>query len=93
MKEIEIMANIKKDKKTIPKDLKFDFILRTSFVDIVNDAKIQNCVRKIIGSINSGVKAKNLNNPGACAYPTPVRTFLKEILPVLLSGKILTPIT
>ena len=92
-KEIEIMANIKKDKKTTPKDLKLDFKLRISLVDMVNEAKIQNCVRKIIANTNSGVTAKNLINPGACAYPTPIKTFLKEILPVPLSGKILTPIT
>ena len=66
-KEIEIMANIKKDKKTTPKDLKLDFKLRVSLVDIVNEAKIQNCVRKIIAHTKSGVTAKKLINPGACA--------------------------
>ena len=38
---------IKKDKKTIPKDLKPDFKLRTCFVEIISPANIQNCVKKI----------------------------------------------
>ena len=36
--------------------------------------------------------AKNLINPGAWAYPTAIRTFLKGTL-LSLSGNILTPIT
>jgi hypothetical protein len=55
---------IKKDKKTIPKDLKPDFKLRTCFVEIISPANIQNCVKKIIGIIKSGVTAKNLSKPG-----------------------------
>ena len=46
----------------------------------------------IIGIIKSGVTAKNLSNPGACAKPTAVKTFLKGTF-VCLSGKSLTPIT
>ena len=83
---------IKKDKKTIPKDLKLDLRFKICFVEIINPAKIQNCVRKIIVIIRSGVTAKNLNKPGACAKPTAVRTFLKDAF-VCLSGKILTPNT
>ena len=49
-------------------------------------------LRKIIGIINSGVTAKNLNKPGAWAKPTAVKTFLNGTL-VCLSGKSLTPIT
>ena len=41
-KEIDKKAIIKKDKKTIPKDLKFDFKFNTCFVDIIKPAKIQN---------------------------------------------------
>ena len=57
-------ANIKKDKKTIPKDLKFDFNPKMCFVDIIRDANIQNCVRNIIVMTKSGVTAKNLIRPG-----------------------------
>ena len=89
-KEIDKKTIIKKDKKTIPKDFKFDFKFNICFVEIIKPAKIQNCVRKIIGTISSGVTAKNLNKPGACAKPTAVRTFLKETL-VCLSGQSLTP--
>ena len=64
-KDIDKKAIIKKDKKTIPKDLKLDFKLRICFVEIINPANIQNCVKKIIGTIISGVTAKNLNKPGA----------------------------
>ena len=64
-KEIDKKAIIKKHKKTTPKDLKFDFKFKTSFVDIISPAKIQNWVKKIIGIIKSGVIAKNLNIPGA----------------------------
>ena len=85
-------AIIKKDNKTIPKDLKFDLMFNISLVEIINAAKIQNWVKKIIGTIRSGVIAKNLNNPGAWAKPTAVKTFLKETF-VCLSGKSLTPIT
>ena len=91
-KEIDKKAIIKKDKNTIPNDLRFDFKFKICFVEIIKAAKIQNCVRKIIGTINSGVTAKNLINPGACAKPTAVKTFLKGTL-VCLSGKSLTPIT
>ena len=56
---------IKKDKKTIPNDLKLDLRNNTCFVAIIKAANIQNCVRKIIGIINSGVTAKNLIKPGA----------------------------
>ena len=41
-KEIDIMAIIKKDKKTIPKDLKFDLRFNICFVEIIKAAKIQN---------------------------------------------------
>ena len=64
-KDIDKKAIIRKDKKTIPKDLKFDFKFKICFVEIINPAKIQNCVKKIIGIIKSGVMAKNLNIPGA----------------------------
>ena len=85
-------AIIKNDKKTIPNDLKLDFRFKTCFVDIIKAAKIQNWVRKMIGTINSGVTAKNLIKPGACAKPTAVKTFLNGTLDCL-SGKSLTPIT
>ena len=65
MKDIDKKAIIKKDKKTIPKDLKFDFRNKTCLVEIIKEANIQNCVRKIIGITKSGVTAKNLINPGA----------------------------
>ena len=78
---------IKKDKKTIPKDLKLDLRFKICFVEIINPAKIQNCVRKIIVIIRSGVTAKDLNKPGAWAKPTAVSTFLKDTF-VCLSGKI-----
>ncbi len=64
-KDIEIIAKIKKDKVTIPNAFKFDFKLKIFFVDIINPAKIQNWVIKIIGTNKSGVTAKNLNIPGA----------------------------
>ena len=92
-KETEIIAIIKKVKNTIPNDLKLDFKFKICLVDIIKEAKIQNWVRKIIGITNSGITAKNLSNPGAWAYPTPIKTLLKGILVVALSGKILTPIT
>tara|TARA_B100001173_G_C15762402_1_gene451573 strand:+ start:342 stop:653 length:312 start_codon:yes stop_codon:yes gene_type:complete len=91
-KDIDKNAIIKKDKKTIPKDLKFDFRFSICFVEIIKAAKIQNCVKKIIGIIKSGVTAKNLNKPGAWAKPTAVKTFLKETFDCL-SGNNLTPIT
>jgi len=40
--DIERNAIIKKAKKTIPKDLKLDFKFKTSFVEIINPANIQN---------------------------------------------------
>ena len=64
-KDIEIIAKIKKDKVTIPNAFKLDFKLKIFFVDIINPAKIQNWVIKIIGTNKSGVTAKNLNIPGA----------------------------
>ena len=85
-------AIIKNDKNTIPKDLKLDFRFKICFVDIIKAANIQNWVKKIIGIIKSGVTAKNLKIPGACAKPTAVKTFLKDTL-VCLSGNIFTPIT
>ncbi len=91
-KEIETTAIIKNDKKTTLKALKFDFKFNTCLVEIINEAKIQNWERKIIGITKSGVTAKNLINPGAWAYPTAIRTFLKGIF-VSLSGKIFTPTT
>jgi hypothetical protein len=91
-KEIDKNAIIKNDKNTIPKDLIFDFKPSTCLVEIINPAKIQNCVRKIIGIIILGVTAKNRSRPGACAKPTAVSTFLNGTF-VFLSGKSLTPIT
>ena len=91
-KEMDKKAIIKKDKNTIPKDLKFDLRFKICFVDIIKAAKIQNCVRKIIGIINSGVTAKNLISPGAWANPTAVKTFLNDTF-VCLSGNNFTPIT
>tara|TARA_B100000900_G_C20231872_1_gene574198 strand:- start:51 stop:182 length:132 start_codon:yes stop_codon:yes gene_type:complete len=41
-KEIDKNAIIRKDKNTIPKDLIFDFKLKTCFVEIISPAKIQN---------------------------------------------------
>ncbi len=41
-KEIDKKAIIKKDKKTIPKDLKFDLRFKTCFVAIIKAANIQN---------------------------------------------------
>ena len=70
------MAIIKNDKKIMPKDLKLDLIFNISLVAIIKDAKIQNCVINTIGIIKSGVTAKNLSNPGECAYPTPINIFL-----------------
>ena len=71
-KEIDKKAIIKKDKKTIPKDFKLDFKFKICLVDIIKPAKIQNCVKKIIGIIKSGVTAKKRIKPGACAKPTAV---------------------
>ena len=85
-------AIIRNDKNTIPKDFKLDFKFNTCLVDIIKEANIQNWVRKIIGITNSGVTAKNLIKPGACAYPTTIKTFLKGTL-LPLSGNIFTPIT
>ena len=91
-KEIDKKAIIKKDKNTIPNDLKFDLRFKTCFVEIISPAKIQNWVKKIIGIIKSGVTAKNLSKPGAWAKPTAVKTFLKGTL-LCLSGNNFTPIT
>ena len=91
-KVIDKNAIIKNDKNTIPKDLKFDLRFKICFVDIISAANIQNWVKKIIGTIKSGVTAKNLRIPGACAKPTAVKTFLKETF-VCLSGKSFAPIT
>ena len=88
--EIDKKAIIKKDKNIIPKALRFDFKFKICFVEIIKAANIQNCVRKIIGITSSGVTAKNLIKPGAWAYPTPIRTFLKGILE-FPSGNNLTP--
>ena len=41
-KVIDKKAIIKKDKNTIPKDLKLDFKFKTCFVEIIKPAKIQN---------------------------------------------------
>ena len=63
-KDNDKKAIIKNDKNTIPNDLKLDFKFKICFVDMINAAKIQNWVKKIIGIIKSGVTAKNLNKPG-----------------------------
>ena len=65
--EIDKNAIIKKDKKTIPKDFKLDFKFKICLVDIIKPAKIQNCVKKIIGIIKSGVIAKNHESLGLAA--------------------------
>ena len=41
-KDIERKAIIKKDKKTIPNDLKLDFRFKTCFVEMIKLANIQN---------------------------------------------------
>ena len=48
----------------MPNALKLDFKFKICFVEIIKLAKIQNCVKKMIGIINSGVNAKNLSKPG-----------------------------
>ena len=90
--DIERKAIIKKAKKTIPNDLKFDFRFKTCFVEMIKLANIQNWVRNIIGIIKSGVTAKNLKRPGAWANPTAVNTFLNGTFDSL-SGNNFTPIT
>ena len=40
--EIDKKAIIKKDRKTIPKDLKLDFKFKIYFVEIINPANIKN---------------------------------------------------
>ena len=80
------------DKTLKEKDLTFDFKFKICFVEIINPAKIQNWVKKIIGIIRSGVTAKNLNIPGAWAKPTPINIFLNGTL-VSLSGNNFTPTT
>ena len=42
IKVIDKNAIIKNDKKTTPKDLKFDFKFNTCLLDIIKEAKIQN---------------------------------------------------
>ena len=64
MNAIERKAIIKKDRNTTPKALKLDFIFKVCFIEIIKEAKIQNCVRKTIINTKSGVTAKNLNSPG-----------------------------
>ena len=39
-------------------------VYRYALVEIINEANIQNCVKKITGITSSGVTAKNLINPG-----------------------------
>ena len=73
--EIDKNTIIKKDKNTIPKALKLDFKFRVCLVAIINDAKIQNWDKNIIGITKSGVTAKNLNRPGEWAYPTAISIF------------------
>ena len=63
--DIDKNAIIKKERNTIPKDLKFDLRFNICLVEMIKAANIQNCVKKIIGIIKSGVIAKNLNKPGA----------------------------
>ena len=46
----------------------------------------------MIGNTNSGETAKNLINPAACAYPTPIKIFLNGTL-LSLSGNSFTPMT
>ena len=60
-------AMIRNERRTIPKDLKLDFKFKMYLVDIIKEAKIQNCVRKMIGITNSGVTPKKRNNPGEWA--------------------------
>ena len=91
-KDTDNIAKIKKDKNIIPNDLKLDFSCNTSLVQIIREAKIHNCVKKIIGITIVGVIAKNLSRPGAWAKPTAINIFLNGIL-LSLSGKSLTPIT
>ena len=94
-KKIKDLDNICEECKTEDESV-FQNLILTGFkiclVEIIKAAKIQNWVKKIIGIIKSGVTAKNLNKPGACAKPTAVKTFLKDTF-VCLSGNSLTPIT
>ena len=60
--EIDKKAMIKKDKNTIPKDLKLDFRIKTCLVDIIKAAKIQNCVKKIILNLNLNIYSNIANN-------------------------------
>jgi len=83
---------MRNDKNTTPNALRLDFKFRISLVEIIKPAKIQNWVKKIIGIIKLGVTAKNLNNPGAWAKPTAVKTFLNGTFDSL-SGNNFTPIT
>ena len=72
---IDKNAIIKKDKSTIPKDLKLDFKLNTCLVEIIKPAKIQNWVRKIIGIIKSGVQQKILANLAHAQNQLPLKLF------------------
>ena len=92
MKDIDRNTIIKNDKNTMPNALKLDFRFNICLVEIIKEAKIQYCVKNIISKTKSGVTAKNLNKPGAWAYPTATITFLNGIL-LSLSGNIFTPIT
>ena len=66
-KEADKNAIIKNAKKIIPNDLRLDLKPKTCLVDMINDANIQNWVKNMTGKTKSGVTAKNLINPGACA--------------------------
>ena len=83
---------IKNAIKTTPNDLKLLLKFKTSLIPITRAAKIQNWVKNTIGITKSGITAKNLNKPGACAKPTVTKTFLKfDSVPG--SGNIFIPIT
>ena len=86
------MEIIKKAIIITPADLKLLLKFNVSLIPIIKDAKIQNCVRNIIGTTKLGINTKNLNKPGAWANPTVIKTFLKFAL-VLGSGNNLIPIT
>ena len=76
---------------TTPADLKLLLYVKISLTATTSDANIQNWVIKINGITISGLKAKNLSNPGEWAKPTAESIFLKFAL-VFFSGKIFTPI-
>ena len=48
MKDIDRNAIIKNDKNTMTNALKLDFRFNICLVEIIKEAKIQNCVKKII---------------------------------------------